>query len=146
MMIEPIGLVGTLIAIVQISGKLVSLCYDHHNGVKAAPREILQCLGEVIDVRNVVETLLKIAGTDTNADLPTLQSMNEPASPLRQCLTELLNLKALLKPDKTSTDTNSKLNSTNLLWPLRRTEVKKCLDAIARIKATLQLAVSADNA
>ncbi|KAJ9498592.1 hypothetical protein H2202_005778 [Exophiala xenobiotica] len=103
-----------------------------------------KCLGEVTDVRNIVETLLKIAGTDTNADLPTLQSMNdsnEPASPLRQCLTELLDLKALLKPDK-----NSKLNSTNLLWPLRRTEVKKRLDAIARIKATLQLAVSADNA
>jgi hypothetical protein len=146
MMIEPIGLVGTLIAIVQISGKLVSLCYDYHNGVKGAPREISQCLGEVTDVRNVVETLLKIAGTATNADLPTIQSMNEPASPLRQCLTELLNLKALLKPDKTTTDTNSKLNSINLLWPLRRTEVKKRLDAIARIKATLQLAVSADNA
>lgn len=143
MMVEPIGLAGTLIAIVQICGKVVSVCYEYRSGVKSAPREISLVLDEVTSVRNIIERLLNILDADDTSALPSLQSMNEPDAPLQKCLTELLDLKKSLKLEY---KLKLKLKRSTLMWPLRRVDVEKRLAAIASIKATLQLAMSADNA
>lgn len=142
-MVEPIGLVGTLIAIVQLSSKVVSICYDYRRSVKNAPREISQILDEVASIRNIVERLVEIADDNeeqSNA-LPSLQTMGQPDAPLAKCLSELISLKSRLKPEK-----GLRAKGRALMWPLKEAEVYKSLGTITRIKGTLQLAVSADNA
>lgn len=56
-MIEPVGLVGTLIAIVQISSKVVSLCYEYRRSVKSAPRQMSRILDEVASLRTALSCL-----------------------------------------------------------------------------------------
>ena len=140
-MIEPIGLVGTLIAIVQISSKVVSICYEYRRSVKSAPREISQILEEVTSLRNIVERLANIAETDEGASsLPSLRATTDDNGPLAICLSEIESLKIQLKPEK-----GWKAKGKALLWPLKQVEVNEHLQVIGRVKGTLQLAMSADN-
>lgn len=96
MMVEPISLAGILIAIVQICGKVVSICYEYRIGVKSAYRDITLVLDEVTSVRNIIERLLDILDADDTSALQSLRSMNEPDAPLQKCLGELLDLKRVL--------------------------------------------------
>ncbi|KAF7559303.1 hypothetical protein G7046_g4857 [Stylonectria norvegica] len=139
-MIEPIGLIGTLIAIVQVCNKVVSVCYEYRSGFKDAPKDISRILDEVASVRNIAERLVSIAEADYSSSLPSLQSMSEPESALHKCLDELVDLKKKLKIGKKVT------LLTALIWPLKQAEAEKRLLVIGRIKATLQLALAADNA
>lgn len=141
-MAEPLGLVGSLIAIVQISSKVVAICYEYRRSVLNAPREISQILDEVASIRNIVERLVKIANDDEQAmALPSLSSMNQPDAPLARCLAELTSLKSRLKLEK-----GLRAKGRALIWPFKEVEVHKSLDNIRRIKGTLQLAISADSA
>ncbi|KAL4884609.1 hypothetical protein BJY04DRAFT_215071 [Aspergillus karnatakaensis] len=139
-MVEPIGLIGTLVAIVQLSGKVVSICCAYRMGVRDAPQEISRILDEVTSVGSVAQQLVKIAETDKGSDFPSLNEMQKTDGPLRKCLVELQDLKAWLKIGK-----SAKARS-NLLWPLSRGDAERKLQAIASIKNTLQLALAADNA
>lgn len=139
-MIDPIGLVGTLIAVIQVCNKIVSVCYEYRNGVRDASSDISRILDETSSIGHLAERLLKTAEADYNAHLPTLQSLNEPENPLRRCLTELVDLKTTLKLGR-----KVGLRST-LTWPFKRPEAERRLLAIERTKTTLQLALSADNA
>lgn len=140
-MVEPIGLVGTLIAIVQISSKVVSICYEYRRSVKSAPREISQILKEVTSLRNIVERLIEIAEADEHSSsLPSLQAMTQDNGPLSLCLSEITTLKTLLKPEK-----GWKAKGRALLWPLKQVEVNEHLQVIVRVKGTLQFAMSVDN-
>jgi hypothetical protein len=138
---DPIGLVGTLIAIVEISSKLVSVCYEYRTSVKGARREISHILDEIIVVRTLVERLIDVAEQSDDAALPSLKAVNGPNAPLQRCLEELKDLKSALKLNG-----NLKPRSVALLWPLKQKEVEGRLAALGRIKATLQLAVGADTA
>lgn len=141
-MVEPLGLVGSLIAIIQISSKVVAICFEYRRSVMNAPREISQILDEVASIRNIVERLVKIADDDEQAmALPSLSSTNQPDAPLARCLFELTSLKSRLKPEK-----GLRAKGRALIWPFKEAEVYKSLDTIRRIKGTLQLAISADNA
>jgi hypothetical protein len=138
---DPISLVGTLIAIVQISSKLVSVCYEYRTGVKGARREISHILDEIIVVRTLVERLIDVAEQSDDAALHSLKAVNGPNAPLQRCLEELKDLKSALKLNG-----DLKPRSVALLWPLKQKEVEGRLAALGRIKATLQLAVGADTA
>lgn len=139
-MIDPIGLVGTLIAVVQVCNKIISVCYEYRNGIRDASGDISRILDETSSIRTLAERLLKTAEADHRADLPSLQSLDDAENPLRRCLTELVDLKTILKLGR-----KVGLRST-LVWPLKRPEAERRLLAIERAKTTLQLALSADNA
>ena len=139
-MIEPIGLVGTLIGIVQVCGKLVSVCYDYRMGVRNAPQDISRILDEVASVGSIAQQLVKTVELDDASSLPSLQAMGGDDGTLRRCLVELQDLKASLKLGKASSLRRS------LAWPLRRADAETKLQVLATIKSTLQLALAADNA
>lgn len=138
---DPIGFIGTLIAIVQISSTLVSVCYEYRTGVKGARGDISRILDEIIDVRTLVERLIDVAEKNDNAALPSLTAVNGANAPLQRCLEELKDLNSALKLNG-----NLKSRSVALLWPLKQKEVEGRLAALGRIKATLQLAIGADTA
>lgn len=140
-MVEPIGLVGTLIAIAQVCSKLVSVCYDYHIGVRDAPQDISRILDEISSVGAIAQQLVKISSAEHGSALPVLREMDKKDGPLPKALSELQELKQSLKLGKPSSR-----RRRDLVWPLKRAEADKKLQAIALIKSTLQLALAADNA
>ena len=128
-----------MIAIVQVCSKVVSVCYEYRSGVKDAPKDASRILDEVASIRNIAENLVKIAESDLEPESSSLQIINEAGGPLHKCLNELVDLKSTLKLGKGMS------RKAALIWPFKQSEAEKRLAVIARIKATLQLAVSADN-
>lgn len=139
-MVEPIGLVGILIGIIQVFIKLVSVCYDYRIGVRDAPQDISRILDEVASVGSIAQRLLKNVEADDCRALPSLQAMAGLDGPLWRFLAELQDLKASLKLGKSSSFKQA------LVWPIKRADAERRLQVIATIKSTLQLALSADNA
>lgn len=138
---EPIGLVGTLIAIVDISSKLVKVCYQYCAGVKGARKEISRILEEVVVVRTLVEQLIAVAEQNDDTNLPSLKEVTGPNAPLQRCFEELKDWHSVLKLDD-----QHQSRSAALSWPLKRKDVETRLAALGRTKATLQLALGADTA
>ncbi|GLA01975.1 hypothetical protein AnigIFM60653_001268 [Aspergillus niger] len=138
-MVDPIGLVGSVMGIVQVCGKLVSVCYDYRMGVRDAPRDISRILDEVVSVGSIAQQLVKVIESDGAPSLPSLQAMGGHDGTLRRCLVELQDLKATLKLGKASSLGRA------LAWPLPRADAEKGLQVLAAIKSTLQLALAADN-
>lgn len=141
-MVEPIGLVGTLIGIVQVCGKLVSVCYDYRMGVRDAPQAISRVVDEVASVGYIAQQLMKAIESDDASSLPSLpslQAMDGDGGTLRSCLVELQDLKASLKLGKISSSKRA------LVWPLQPVDAENVLQTLATTKSKLQLALAADN-
>ncbi|GLA56256.1 hypothetical protein AnigIFM63604_006362, partial [Aspergillus niger] len=138
-MVDPIGIVGTLMGIVQVCGKFMSVCYDYRMGVRDAPKDISRILDEVVGVGSIAQQLVKVIESDGAPSLPSLQAMGGNDGTLRRCLVELQDLKASLKLGRASSSRRA------LAWPLPRADVEKRLQVLATIKSTLQLALAADN-
>ncbi|RDK38110.1 hypothetical protein M752DRAFT_81280 [Aspergillus phoenicis ATCC 13157] len=138
-MVDPIGIVGTLMGIVQVCGKLMSVCYEYRMGVRDAPKDISRILDEVVSIGSIAQQLVKVIESDGAPSLPSLQAMGGNDGTLRRCLVELQDLKASLKLGRASSSRRA------LAWPLPRADVEKRLQVLATIKSTLQLALAADN-
>ena len=138
-MVEPIGLTGTLIGVVQVSCTIVQSCYEYYKTVKDAPHDISRILNEGKSLRDLAERLVDLAERKSHAAPLFLQALNNPSGPLETWLSELSELAQLLEPRKT------KWRKFMLKWPLTKPKVENLLATMERIKGTLQLALAADN-
>lgn len=142
-MAEPLGILASLIAVVQISSKVISICYAYRSGVKKAPRDLTRITSDVTSLRDIIEQLIRIVDEDSsskNSRLHTIQTLNEPGGPLIRLQYELKTLEAKLKPA-------SGWNAVGqaLMWPLREGDVNNTLSFIERVKSTLSLSLLTDH-
>lgn len=91
---------GILIGIVQVCGKLVSVCYDYRMGVRDAPQGISRILDEVASVGGIAQQLVKTFELNDASSLPSLHAMDGDDGALRRCLVELQDLKARARVPK----------------------------------------------
>ena len=139
---EPLSIVASFIAVIDISSKVITICYRYRGAVKNAPRDLLRVQNEVTGFRSIVERLHQLVIEDPQSQgFPTLEKQTGPDGPLAQCLEELESLKRRLEPE-----TGWRAAGKALMWPLREGDAVKSLDFIGRVKQTLQLALLADNA
>lgn len=138
-MVDPIGIVGTLMGIVQVCGKLMSVCYEYRMGVRDAPKDISRILDEVVSIGSIAQQLVKVIESDGAPSLPSLQAMGGDDGTLRRCSVELQDLRASLKLGKAFSSRRA------LAWPLPRADAEKRLQVLATIESMLQLALAADG-
>ena len=137
---DPLSLTGTLIAIVQVSAKVISSCYEYQSVIRHASTEIDRILQEIGDLRNMMERLLQTATKGSNK-MENLQDIAKPGHALQSCLHDLEYLQHELKdPLK-----RYKKRLRPLVWPLQEKQVSKVLSSIGRAREAVMLAISADN-
>ena len=142
-MSDPLSIIASLIAVVQISGTIISVCYDYRRGVKKAPQDVARITNEITSLRDVLESLIRIIDEDDAKNgirLATIQKLNVPEGPLPSTKKELEDLEAKLRPEK-----GWRAIGKALVWPLRKGEVDGSLEIIRRMKETLNLALLADH-
>lgn len=141
---DPVSIAASVIAIIQISGKVTSLCWDYRSTVASARRDITRILDEVNSLRTVLESLVKLAENEDPDEqaLSTLRSLAKPSGTLQQCQIELVDLEKELRKYAPST---GKLSSSILKWPFKEKEVSHHLSHIASLKQNLQLALLTDQ-
>lgn len=143
-MVEPLSLVASLIAVVQISGSVISCCYEYRKGVRNAPKDLLRVINEVTGLRNVVERLITLVDDEKKASHKYLTTLTDIASAdgtLEICQHDLGSLRVKLE-----TPVNEwKALGKRLTWPLQEKDATKILASVYRAKSLLETALMVDN-
>lgn len=145
---DPLSISASLIAVIQITGSLISFCYDYRQGAKHASKEIIQISDELNSLRDILDSLLKLAEkSEVNGlgQLATFELLLKEDGPLYTCKIELEKLKGKLERGGVGTRQGWKGLKTVLVWPLKEGEVRKTLSVLERLKSTLMLGLSADQ-
>ncbi len=138
---EVLGGAASVIAVVQIAGKVWSLCWKYYSDAKDAKSDIDRLMNNINTVQNVFQQLQQLAEGPEAAKLAASKPVIEKiASELRQ---EFERLHEILKPKK-----REKLGSAlglRLKWPLQKEDVEKTLQLLERHKTTLTTAMNCDQ-
>ena len=141
---EVVGAVASIITVIQVTARIVSVCYDYQSGIRHYPKDIVKITHELQSLRNVLERLADFAqsGDDlTSVALPTLDSLNDSGGPLEICQGELKQLEIKLAPARG----RLKQVGRAMMWPLTEKDVQKTLAILARQRGLFQLALTADQ-
>ncbi|CZR56742.1 related to ankyrin [Phialocephala subalpina] len=142
---DPLSLTGTLIAVLQITTSVISVCYDYRAGVASASRDVIQITDSLNALKDSLDALLRLVETsrsgEDRARLVNVELLAREGGALESCLQELERLKEKLEPE-----TGWRKVKKSLTWPLKEGEMKKALAGLERYKSTMQLAISADQA
>ena len=140
---DPLSGVASVIAVIQLTGTLVSICYEYRKSAKHAHKDIVRLTSELDSLGNVLKELLPLVEKEVAQGTARFKTTNILKEPLEQCTAELSELKIELQ----SGMTGGVLQSIGhvLVWPLKNSDIKKTFDRIERFKALLNLALTADQ-
>jgi hypothetical protein len=142
---DPLSIAASLIAVLQVTSAVISICYDYRQGQKHASREVIQLSDELSSLKDILDALLRLVEKSSNnldeAKLATFELLAKPDGPLLTCQSELERLRKKLEPES-----GWRAVKRSLVWPLQEGEMKKALGGLERLKSTMQLALSADQA
>jgi hypothetical protein len=137
------GLSGaaSVIAVIDISAKMVSLCFRYSMAVKDAKGDIERVQGKLNDIAHILEQIKQLLNSQ---DKTRLSSTRGLSSSLAQCLTELESLQVGLEPRKTR-KTMSRLGFRALKWPFTSKQVDKIISNLEGYEQTFSLALQVDQ-
>lgn len=137
-MAEALGIAASIIAVLQLTGKLTSVGYGYIGGVRRAAKdlgELLQGLGSLSGVLLSLQNYV-----DANPGSVALQKLGDPDGPLRGCAKELEELISKLTPRD-----GWKGKIDGLKWPLKEKEISQYVLRIERHKSLFIFALTADQ-
>lgn len=137
-MAETLGIVASIIAVVQLTGKLTSISYGYIGGVKRAGKDLGELLRELGALSGVFIALQHYI--DANPQSAPLQRLNDPNGPLRECTKELEELILKLEPRD-----GWKGVADNLRWPLKEKDTSQYISRLERHKSLFILALQMDH-
>lgn len=144
---EPLSITASVVAIIQISTKIISICSDYVRDVKDAPSDLQKILFEVAAVKGIFEALsLLLPPRDDASAAVSQHSYISLRDSVDGCVQELKTLEALF-PKSEDCSSNGKrrkclLSLSSLAWPLKAHRAKKHLENISQHKATISLALT----
>ena len=134
---DPLSLTASIIAVLQLSGTVIS----YLNDVKEASKDSYSILLEVSSVTGLLYTLRSLIETDKgDGYLDVARSLAVPYGPLDQFKTTLEKLSKQLQPA-----TGVRKAARVLKWPFKKEEVKELLSTIERQKTLFSLALQNDQ-
>jgi hypothetical protein len=154
-MMDPLSISASIIAVLQATNSVVSLCYDFRAALKNAPWSLTRIIEEVKDLRRILETLDRLAeplDDPASADAkrrPVFQLLCDPENgPLAACLRELSYLEEKITSASWVAQTGSRRRAfiQAVGWQLKDRDATLCLERIERCKSSLNLAITADEA
>ncbi|KAK5241339.1 hypothetical protein LTR40_010102, partial [Exophiala xenobiotica] len=146
-MAEAIGLAASVIAVVEIAGRIASVCKSLIETVRDYPRDLRLIFVETGSLKVIFESLLFL-NEDDPADSVTLQRLRGSNGPVEGCKAVMDQLNRLFPSDslrisQTKGANRQKLQTTltSLAWPLKAERARKLLDEMMRYKSTISVAL-----
>lgn len=145
---EPLSAAASIIAVIQITERIVCACKGYIEGVKDYPKDLLTVLREIRGVAGVFESLSYLKEDDVH-DAVILSRLQGPDGPIESCKIAAEGLSSLLSTpaQEVSNSQGSKrrklqLSLTTLAWPLKASQAQKLMNDIARNKTSINMALS----
>jgi hypothetical protein len=137
------GLSGaaSVIAVIDIAAKIVSLCFQYSKAVKDAKDDVERVQRKVGDITHTLEQIMQLLDGPDKTRLPTTQGL---FSSLAKCLKELENLQVELEPGK-GRKTMSRIGLRALKWPFTSKQVDKIVSNLEGFEQTFNFALQVDQ-
>jgi hypothetical protein len=146
---EALGVVSSIIAIVQISKTIIPSCQFYIDAVDGASSDLRVILIEVSAVKGIAKSLKYLTQPNVG-NSALLSQLAEVTGPIEGCKNALEELEALFPSEAISVNgpksKRRKLNTVvaALAWPLKKGKAKKLLQEIIQHKTTITLALTAE--
>ena len=152
-MAEGLAVAASVVAVLQITNSVISICYDYSAAVTGTSWELPRLTSELEGLRSVLQSLEPIAKQADfsravhNAKKPTFIELCKPNGPLLLCCREIESLEAVLKTPDWAAGFGPKRKALvqALRWPLKAKDTKKALKQISRFRQVLSFALTADQ-
>ncbi|KAI9773868.1 MAG: hypothetical protein M1840_006094 [Geoglossum simile] len=148
-MAEIIALGASIIAVIQISDRIIGLTKYYIEAVHDAPRDLHVIRIEVSTLKAVFESLKLLQDSEYTLS-KNLKKLGEKDGAVEGCRRAVLELGKLLDPTPQSTNNGKRrriqATLSSLAWPFKESKAKKLLDEISRYKITITLSLSAEQA
>lgn len=143
-MAEALGIVGSIIGIIQLTATVTNLCFEYMSTVKGASKDIADLINELYALHGVFEYLnMHLRPTshqNPNSSNPresTIQLLDLPNGPLKRCYKLLQEIEIEL--------TNRPRLGRHLVWPFKEKEILKYIARLERDKSLFGLAMHGDH-
>jgi predicted exporter len=137
------GLSGaaSVMAVIDISAKIASLCFQYSVAVKDAKDDIERVQRKVGAITHILEKIEQLLNSQDKTRLFTTQGLLDS---LRQCLTELEKLRVKLNPGKTR-KIMARFDLRALKWPFTSKEVDKIVSTLEGYERSFSSALQVDQ-
>ena len=132
---------GTIVAVTDISVKILSILARYYSEVHNAKAEIQRLFTEVQSLHDV---LSKLAVLVQNPGMTKLPASAASTFAIRQSLYDIEALEEKLNPSRRGR-LMSRVGIRALTWPLTRKDVDECISKFERHKTTFNLALNTDQ-
>lgn len=132
---------ASLIAVIEISAKIASLCFQYSVAVKDAKKDIDRLQRKVSDLKDILEGVKRLLD---GQDSTPLSAAHKLVGSLKDCFLRLEELQAQLDPGQTR-KAMSRLGVRALKWPFTSKEIEKIVDGLERYEQTFILALQVDQ-
>ena len=149
-MAEVVAAASSVIAIIQITDRIVGLCKFYIETVKDVASDLRLMLLEVSTLKTIFESLdfLMAHNCGVSTAVSTLSGKDGAIEGCRRSITELEKLfpsdRKQTAGQNTSKKQRVKATWAALAWPLKENKARKLLDEIMRNKTTITLAITTD--
>lgn len=151
---DPLSIAASVIAVIGLADKIISLCQGYVATVKDAPSDLRTIMVEAGSLKSVVTSLeffLSTCTWGTGNMLPIVKSLEGPEGPLEGSRNALMALEKLFPSAADHNATGAERRATTisyakLAWPFKEEKARKILNDIARYKASISLALTTDTA
>jgi len=131
---------ASVIAVIDISAKIASLCFQYSTEVKNAKDDIERIQRKLSDIKNLLEAVKQLDGPNGLRLPATHRLSNSP----ERCLLELQKLEKRLDPGKTR-KAMSRLGMRALKWPFTSKEVENIVTTLEGYEQTFSFALQVDQ-
>ena len=132
---------ASVLAVIEASVKVVSLCYRYSIAVKDAEKDIQSLQKKVEDIKDVLQELRRLSH---GPDKTRLSATDKLAASLKEYLGRLQELETQLKPRKTH-KAMSRLGVRALTWPFKSNEVERIVISLEEYERTFSLSLQVDQ-
>jgi hypothetical protein len=141
---DPLSLTASIIAIVQLANKIITLGLDLHASLKVG-KDLDRIVDEVDSLRGILQRLARLAQTEAHnntSTTPVFGTIFDQNGALATCRSELTCLEAELLKAKSS---HSRFGLDAVKRIGMGKELESRLEKLSRAKQTLQLSLTLDN-
>ncbi|OQE26208.1 hypothetical protein PENFLA_c007G07017 [Penicillium flavigenum] len=130
---------ASIIAVIQLTGSVASICGGYIKEVKDAKDEISDLQQTAISLEGALLNLKEFLPSPSDKHLPTFQILR---SDVARCSSVLMALKEKIDPGK---KTMKRFGLRSLKWPLKRQEVARAIQDLERYKSSFTLHLQVDQ-
>lgn len=149
---ETIAVMASIIAIIQISDRIIDLCKFYMQAASDTPSDLRVILVEISTLKSVLESVQFLE--TCNHAMPALwKQLSGSDGPIEECRRTMADLEKLFPADQipvTANRSRSKkrkvqLALTSLAWPLKARRARELLQNIIQQKTTINLALTTES-